>query len=149
MALSSAGLLTKLFNIEPKIAFLTYSSHGSAEGESIDRAKAAVAVIKQKNPEIIADGELQFDAAIIPEIQKRKAPDSPVKGKANVLIFPSLDAANITYKAVERLGNVRAIGPALLGLKRPCSDLSRGCSVDDIVATVALTSVLAQQEEGK
>lgn len=145
IAISSGDLLKRLFNIEPRIAFLTYSSKGSAEGESIDRAREAVAKTREKRPDFIVDGELQLDAAIMPDMQKRKASDSPLEGRANVLIFPSLDAGNITYKAVERLGNARAIGPALLGLNKPCSDLSRGCSTDDIIETVALTSVLAQQ----
>ncbi len=147
IAISSGVLLKRLFDIKPKIAFLTYSSHGSAEGESVDRARAAVAMVREKRPDFIADGELQFDAAIIPEIQKRKAPKSPLKGEANVLIFPSLDAGNITYKAVERLGKARAVGPLLLGLNKPCSDLSRGCSTEDIIATVALTSTSARSDE--
>jgi len=141
IAISSGSFLKSLFDIEPRIAFLSYSSKGSAEGESITRAREAVDIVKKKKPDFIVDGELQFDAAIIPEVQKRKAPASPLAGRANVLIFPNLDAGNITYKALERLGRARAIGPALLGLNRPCSDLSRGCSVDDIVASVALTVV--------
>lgn len=145
IAVSSGDLLKRLFNIKPRIAFLTYSSKGSAEGESIGRMREAAVKVKDKRPDFIVDGELQLDAAIIPDIQKRKAPDSSLEGKANVLIFPNLDAANITYKAVERLGRARAIGPVLLGLNKPSSDLSRGCSVDDIVGTVALVSVMAQQ----
>ena len=145
IAASSGDLLKELFNIEPKIAFLTYSSKGSAEGESVDRAREAVVKLKEKRPDLIADGELQLDAAMIPDIQKRKAPDSPLKGEVNVLIFPSLDAGNITYKAVERFGKAKAVGPILLGLNKPCCDLSRGCSADDIVGTVALTVVKAQK----
>lgn len=144
IAISSGDLLKALFGIEPKIAFLTYSSNGSAEGESIDRAREAVIKVKEKKPDFIVDGELQLDAAIVPEVCRRKSPDSPLKGEANVLIFPNLDAGNITYKAVERLGGAKAVGPALLGLTRPCSDLSRGCSSDDIVNAVALTAVRAQ-----
>ena len=140
IAVSSAKLLKGLFQITPSVAFLTYSSSGSADGESIDRVREAVGNLKVKNPDLLVDGELQLDAAIIPEIQKRKSPNSPLKGKANILIFPSLDAGNITYKAVERFGKARAVGPTLIGLKKPCSDLSRGCSVDDIVETVALTA---------
>jgi len=142
IASSSGDLLKSLFGIQPKIAFLTYSSKGSAAGESIDRAREAVVITRQKRPDFILDGELQFDAAVIPEAQKRKAPESPLKGRANVLIFPNLDAGNITYKAVERLGRVKASGPALLGLKKVCSDLSRGCCAEDIVNTVALTSLI-------
>ncbi|MDP3789949.1 MAG: phosphate acyltransferase, partial [Candidatus Omnitrophota bacterium] len=144
IAILSGDFLKQLFGIQPKIAFLTYSSKGSAEGESVDRAREALGQLKEKRPDFLADGELQFDAAIVPEVAKRKAPDSPLKGEANVLIFPSLDSGNITYKAVERLGGVKAVGPSLLGFTRPASDLSRGCSVDDIVNTVALTVVRAQ-----
>ncbi len=144
IAILSSDFLKQLFGIQPKIAFLTYSSKGSAEGESVDRALEAVEKVKEKRPDLLVDGELQFDAAIVPEIAKSKAPDSPLKGGANVLIFPSLDAGNITYKAVERLGGVKAVGPSLLGFTKPASDLSRGCSTDDIVNTVALTVVRAQ-----
>jgi len=147
IGISSADLMDSLFKIMPSIAFLTYSSSGSADGESIDRARDAVAKIREKRPDLLVDGELQLDAAIIPDIQKRKAPDSPLKGRANILIFPNLDAGNITYKAVERLGNARAIGPTFVGFKKPCGDLSRGCSVDDIVANVALTSVRVHLSE--
>jgi phosphate acetyltransferase len=143
-AISAGDLLEKLFNIQPKIAFLTYSSKGSAEGESIDRAREAVGKVKETRPGFIVDGELQLDAAIVPEVHKRKSPDSPIKGDANVLIFPNLDAGNITYKAVERLARAKAVGPALLGFTKPCSDLSRGCTADDIVNATALTVVRAQ-----
>lgn len=144
IAVSSGDLLKSLFAIQPKIAFLTYSSKGSGEGESIDRAREAVFKVKEKRPDFMVDGELQLDAAIVPEICRRKSPDSPLKGEANVLIFPNLDAGNITYKAVERLCGAKAVGPSLLGLTKPLSDLSRGCSVDDIVNAVALTVVRAQ-----
>ncbi|MDD5680611.1 MAG: phosphate acetyltransferase [Candidatus Omnitrophica bacterium] len=144
IAVSSGDFLKLVFCIEPKIAFLTYSSRGSAAGESIDRAREAVAKVREKRPDFTVDGELQLDAAIVPEVCRRKSPDSPLKGETNVLIFPNLDAGNITYKAVERLGNAKAVGPALLGLAKPCSDLSRGCNADDIVNAVALTVVRAQ-----
>ncbi len=144
IAISSGDFLKQLFSVQPKIAFLTYSSKGSAEGESMDRTREAVEKVKEKRPDFLVDGELQFDAAIVPEIAKSKAPDSPLAGEANVLIFPNLDAGNITYKAVERLGRVKAVGPSLLGLTKPASDLSRGCNVDDIVNAVALTVVRAQ-----
>jgi len=149
VALSSGDLLKNLFGKRPKIAFLTYSSHGSGEGESIDRARAALPIVREKRPDFVVDGELQLDAAIIPEVQKRKAPESPLAGQANVLIFPNLDAGNITYKAVERFGKAKAVGPILLGLNKVCSDLSRGCSVDDIVNVVALVSALAHLREKK
>ncbi len=144
IAVSAGDFLKALFGIEPKIVFLTYSSKGSAEGPSIDRAREALAKLREKRPDFIADGELQLDAAIVPEVSKWKSPCSSVKGEANILIFPSLDAGNITYKAVERFGGVKAVGPALLGLTKPCSDLSRGCNEDDIVNAVALTAVRAQ-----
>lgn len=144
MAVSAGDFLKALFDIEPKIVFLTYSSKGSAEGPSIDRAREALAKLREKRPDFIADGELQLDAAIVPEVSRRKSPGSPLKGEANILIFPSLDAGNITYKAVERFGGVKAVGPALLGLTKPCSDLSRGCNEEDIVNAVALTVVRAQ-----
>ncbi|MFH0839545.1 MAG: phosphate acetyltransferase [Candidatus Omnitrophota bacterium] len=144
IAVSAGDLLEKLFEIKPRIAFLTYSSKGSAEGESVERAKEAVVKVKEKRPDFIVDGELQFDTATVPEVAKRKAPDSPIKGDANVLIFPDLDAGNITYKAVERLARATAVGPALLGFTKPASDLSRGSSADDIVNATALTVVRAQ-----
>jgi phosphate acetyltransferase len=144
IAISSGDFLKQLFGVQPKIAFLTYSSKGSAEGESVDRAREAVEKVKEKRPDFLVDGELQFDTAVVPEVARRKSSDSPLAGEANVLIFPSLDAGNITYKAVERLGGVKAVGPSLLGFTKPASDLSRGCSTDDIVNTVALTVVRAQ-----
>lgn len=143
-AISAGELLEKLFQIKPKIAFLTYSSKGSAEGASVERAVDAVEKVREKRPDFTVDGELQIDSAIIPEIAKRKCPDSVIKGDANILIFPNLDAGNITYKAVERLAKATAVGPALLGFTKPCSDLSRGCSADDIVNATALTVVRAQ-----
>lgn len=151
IAISSGDFLKQLFNVQPKIAFLTYSSKGSAEGESVDRAREAAGQVKEKRPDFLVDGELQFDAAVVPEVAKQKSPDSPLAGEANVLIFPSLDAGNITYKAVERLGRVKAVGPSLLGFTKPVSDLSRGCSTDDIVNAVALTVVRAQvmKDEGR
>ena len=145
VAISSGDLLKSLFNIKPKIAFLTYSSHGSAEGESIDRAREALPMVMEKRPDFVVDGELQLDAAIIPEIQKQKALGSPLEGRANVLIFPNLDAGNIAYKLVQRLANARVVGPLLQGVTRPCSDLSRGCFVEEIIDTVVVTAVRAQQ----
>lgn len=144
IAVSAGELLRRLFEIQPRIAFLTYSSKGSAGGESIDRAKEAAGIVKEKRPDFIADGELQFDTAIAPEVARRKAPDSAIKGDANVLIFPDLNAGNIAYKAVERLAKATAVGPALLGFTKPASDLSRGCGADDIVNAAALTVVRSQ-----
>jgi len=145
IAASSADIMKRLFDAEPRVAFLSYSSHGSAEGESIDRMREAQSILKEKRPDILSDGELQLDAAVIPQVQSLKAPESPLKGRANILIFPDLNSANITYKAIERFGGGRAVGPVLMGLNNICSDLSRGVNTEDIVATVALTSVLVQR----
>jgi phosphate acetyltransferase len=112
----------------------------------VDKILAALELIHVKAPNLKADGEMQFDAAILPETAKRKAPDSPVAGKANVLIFPNLDAGNIGYKIAQRLGKARAIGPIIQGLRKPANDLSRGCSVEDIVNVVAICAVKASKE---
>ncbi|MBN1871634.1 MAG: phosphotransacetylase [Candidatus Omnitrophica bacterium] len=148
ICIKSADLLQGLFNIEPRVALLTYSSHGSAEGESIELAREALSTIRGIRPGLCVDGELQLDAAIVPHIYRHKAPQSPLKGRANVLIFPNLDAANITYKAVERFARAKAVGPILIGLNKITSDLSRGCDTEDIVNTVALTSVLTGFGDG-
>ncbi len=143
IAISSSGLLSDLFGGWPRIAMLSYSTKGSAEGDSVERVRAAVDLVKTKRADLMVDGELQFDSAVMPDVAKIKCPDSQVAGKANVLIFPSLDAGNIAYKATERLARARAVGPILLGFTKPVSDLSRGCSVDDIIDAVAVTAVRA------
>lgn len=143
IAIAAAELGGKVLGFIPRIAFLSYSTKGSAKGKSIDKIQEALKNLQEMEPNLLADGELQADAAIVPEVAKIKFPDSPVGGKANVLIFPNLEAGNICYKIVERLARARALGPLLMGLKRPCSDLSRGCSVDDVVDCVAVTAIRA------
>lgn len=144
ISLSAAELAAKVLNLTPRIALLSYSTKGSAKGKSIEKIAEALGLLKQMSPDILADGELQVDAAIVPEVAKIKYPNSPVGGKANVLIFPNLEAGNIGYKLVERLAKARAVGPLILGLKKPASDLSRGCSIEDIVDCVAVTAIRAQ-----
>lgn len=134
------------FGLEPRIAMLSFSTNGSASHPNVDRVREATQMVRHKRPDLICEGEMQVDAALVPEVCKRKFPESKIAGTANILIFPSLDAANISYKLVERLGHAHAIGPILQGLTKPINDLSRGCSADDIVDLAAITSVEAQEE---
>ncbi len=143
IAISTAINHQKLTGEEPYIAMLSFSTKGSAEHETIDKVIQAKELVKQKHPELNIDGELQFDAAIIDSIGRRKAPGSNVAGRANVLIFPDLNSGNIGYKIAQRLGKAEAIGPVVQGLNRPFFDLSRGCSVDDIVNTSAIATLMS------
>ena len=131
---------------EPKVAFLSFSTKGSADGESVTKVREAIEILKERNVDFEFDGELQLDAAIVPEVAKSKAPGSKVAGHANVLIFPDLNSGNIGYKLTQRLAGAKALGPLIQGLASPVHDLSRGCSVDDIVEVVAITAVESDQK---
>jgi phosphate acetyltransferase len=143
IAVSTARAYRVLVEDEPRVAMLSFSTKGSAQHRMIDKVLRGLEEAKRIDPDLIIDGELQVDAAIIPDIQKRKAPDSPVEGRANVLIFPDLDAGNIAYKIVQRLAKAEAIGPVVQGLAKPVNDLSRGCSASDIVNVTAIAMIMS------
>lgn len=143
VAVSSARTFYRLVGKEPAVAMLSFSSKGSAKHEDVDKVVAATELVQSQNPNLKIDGELQFDTAYLDSVAKRKAPDSPVAGNANVYIFPDLDSANIGYKIAQRIGKAEAIGPVIQGVAKPYNDLSRGCSVDDIVNVACICSILA------
>jgi len=143
IAISTADNHRNLTGEEPRIAMLSFSTKGSAQHESVDKVIDAVKIIRDKRSDLEVDGELQFDAAIIDSIGKKKAPGSTVAGNANVLVFPDLNSGNIGYKIAQRLGAAEAVGPMVQGLNKPFFDLSRGCSVDDIVNTASIAALMS------
>lgn len=145
IAIASAASWKAFMGSEAKVALLSYSTKGSAKGDSADKVREAIKLVNEKAPELAADGELQLDAALVQSVAELKAPGSTVAGNANVLIFPDLQSGNIGYKLVQRLGKAEAYGPILQGIAKPVNDLSRGCSAEDIVGVVAITAVQAQQ----
>ena len=145
IAISSGRMAKILLDDQPKIAMLSYSTKGSGGADkSILKVQEATRIVMQREPGLLIDGEIQVDCAVVPEVAQRKDPNSRIKGRANIFIFPNLDAGNISYKLTQRLADARAIGPLLQGLHKPASDLSRGCDSQDIVDAVAITAVRAQ-----
>ena len=146
IAISSSKSFRQLVGKEPKVAMLSYSTYGSAKSESTEKVIRATEKVREKDKNLLVDGELQLDSAIIPEVANFKAPGSPIEGNANVLIFPDLNAGNIGYKLVQRLAKAEAYGPLCQGIARPVNDLSRGCTSNDIAGVIAITAVQAQEK---
>jgi phosphate acetyltransferase len=140
IAVATAHTAKQIANIEPRVAMLSFSTKGSAKHELVDKVVSATKIAQEMAPELMIDGEMQLDAALVAEVGQLKAPGSKVAGRANVLIFPGLEAGNIGYKLVQRLAGAEAVGPVLQGMAAPINDLSRGCSVNDIVTMIAITA---------
>ena len=143
IAIQTSKSFNQLTHQIPKIAMLSYSTNGSAQGETVDKVKTATKLIQEKYPHLIIAGDIQADAALVPEISQRKFPQNQLNGQANILIFPDLNSGNIAYKLVERISQSNAYGPLTQGINKPVNDLSRGCSIQDIITTIAITSIQA------
>ena len=137
----------RIFGVDPKVAFLSYSTYGSGKGEDVDKMRNAARKTKERNPDLPISGEIQFDAAVSPRVAKKKCPQSEVAGNANTFIFPDINAGNIGYKIAQRMGNFSAYGPILLGLNSPINDLSRGCTADEVYSMAIITAALADNKD--